>query len=658
MRVLATLLLTLLVGAVVVLGYLYNLTRINLDNVIYYNPDQTTRIYDAHGELIANVFEKHHRLYATFDRFPPRMVEAVVAIEDTTFFEHHGVNFEAIFRAAYKVLKAGKAVEGASTITQQLVKNLVLTREKTIQRKLREAVLSMKVERLLSKEAILERYLNEIYFGHGYYGVKTAALGYFRKELSELTLKEIAMLVGLPRAPSFYDPTRRPKFALARANRVLERMKTLGWIGPEEYEKALAEEPTVYDDTLTLNRAPYVVDAIIAHLSNDYPDLKRGGYTVTSTVEMPVQEIAQQAVQDGRERVQKRLADGVWRHRKRVGDRNTTEPQFPRFNGALVSLRQETGEIIALVGGADHRESHFNRAIQGSRQLGSSFKPFIYLSAFDLGYSPSSMVADISRTYKYTLEGEEKTWKPSNYEENFLGLMPAREAVVHSRNLATINMVDSAGIELIYNKLISYGFPHLDRDLAFALGSHGMSPLELSRYYTIISNYGVRTEPFIVKSVEDRFGNKSDARFRRTKVTEPEQAYLILDVLRDTVQRGTGRRAKVANIEVAGKTGTTNENRDAWFCGFTPDTQTIIWYGNDDNTPIGRYETGGKVAGPVFKQFYTELLQIHPELKRRFDEPKGVYRVVIDGKEELFTETSPPPVRDKTAPGGEERILF
>lgn len=684
-RVIKLFLITLLVISISITAlvslYFYRALSISVDPLVFYNPQLTTQFYDRNGELIANLFSEENRIYVPFNKIPSRLVEALVAIEDTSFFEHSGLNYEAIFRASYRVALAGKAVEGASTITQQLVKNLLLTRDKTIDRKLKEAILSLRVEMKLTKEEIIERYLNAIYLGHGYYGIKTAAHGYFRKDLDSLTLKEMALLAGLPRAPSFYDPTKHFKMSLTRANLVIDRMFTLGWISEAEYKEALIEIPTVYDDTLTKNRAPYAIDAIVYQLSSQYPDLKTGGYEVYTTIDMRMQESAESAMQTGyqatKERVENYYKNSLIRYNKLLTADQLTEKEaedltkarqalrlvtkeiddelvidgallearIKELNGALVTIDQQNGDLLALVGGIDYSKSMFNRAFQSKRQLGSSFKPFIYLAAFDLGYSPASVIADISRTYKFTNEDEEETiWRPRNYEENFLGLMSARDAVVNSRNLTTINLIDTIGIRVLFDKLSTYADFKLPYDLGVALGSHSLSMLEFSEYFTVISNYGNRSKLRVVLQVVDRFGVSKEFEPIRVEATKPEQAYLMIDVLKDVVSRGTGRRARVNGIEIAGKTGSTNDYRDAWFAGFTPSTQTIIWFGNDDNTPVADSATGGVISAPVFANYYKELIRVRPELKRKFDKPDGVMEITLSsGKKEIFTDTSKPP---------------
>jgi len=412
----------------------------------HYHPALTTEIFDKNGKKIANIFDKEHRYYAPFSEIPAKMVESLLAIEDTDFFEHHGVNFDAIFRAVIKDIKAGKLVEGASTITQQLVKNTLLTREKKISRKLKELVFSMKLEHELTKEQILEYYFNEVYLGHGYYGVKTAAQGYFHKSLDALTLKEIAMLVGLPKAPSFYTPTKNYELSLGRANRVIERLHTLGWIDEQSYKKAQKERPKVYNDTLSQNRAPYVVDAVLKELGSQYINLKTGGYKIYTTIDLKLQNAARESLKYSYNLTQKRY--------ERYRDANASD--LEKFNGALVSIDPKNGDVLALVGGVDYKQSSFNRATQGRRQPGSAFKPFIYQVALDLGYSPASQLVDMARTYSYDKEGKEKKWQPKNYEKDYKGLMSLREALVHSRNLATINLVEDIGLNVMIKELGRY----------------------------------------------------------------------------------------------------------------------------------------------------------------------------------------------------------
>lgn len=625
MKYIITLFFTGVFIAIAGLIYIYSLVRFDAYKIIDYSPRLSTQIFDRNEELVANLFVKEHRLYASYDQIPPRVIEALVAIEDTAFFEHEGINIEAIVRALIKDIKAMSLVEGASTITQQLIKNVALTRDKTITRKLKEVVLAFKIESELSKEEILERYLNEVYFGHGYYGIKTAALGYFKKNLDALSLKEIAILVGLPKAPNSFDPTRNFDLSISRANRVLYRLFSLGWISEKAYREGINEHPIVYDETLTQNKAPYVIDEVVKKLSPRLEDFKSGGYKIHLSIDLRLQALAKESLEHGYEKIFERHSD----------------TNASLINGALVSLQSHSGDILSMVGGVDYKSSNFNRATQSKRQPGSSFKPFIYLSALDVGYSTMSQIPDISRVYEN--KQKEEDWKPKNYEENFEGLVTLKEALVHSRNLATINLLSALGMDSVYKKLSKMGFENLPDDLSMALGSFGISPLDFSSFYSVFPNYGVMVEPILVKKVINRFGDTTIYESEKKRVTSPEQAFLMVDMLRTAVQRGTGRRAQVPGVEVGGKTGTTNDNIDAWFCGFTPEVEVLVWYGNDDNTPMKKYETGGRVAGPAFAKFVKGYLELYPQTKRTFDPPEDVFTRQVGERKEYFTEKSPFP---------------
>lgn len=637
MKHIATFFLMIVFAGVIGLVILYGTIRFDSDKIINYSPKLTTQIFDRNGELIANLFEEEHRFYTPYDEIPNRIIEALVATEDTSFFEHNGINIEAIFRALIKDIQAMKMVEGASTITQQLIKNTVLSRQKTMTRKINEAVLAYHIEASLSKEEILERYFNHVYFGHGYYGIKTAALGYFNKSLSELSLKEIAMLVGLPKAPSSYDPTRHMDLSLSRANHVISRMHALGWISETEYAKATLEHPIVYDETLTQNKAPYIIDEVIKNLSEEYSDLKRGGYKIYVSVDLKLQNAATEALRIG--------YNGML---SRAKDINTSE-----LNGAMVVVENSTGHVLAMVGGVDYTKSNFNRATQSRRQPGSSFKPFLYQKALDLGYSPLSEIPDISRTF-VDKETEEE-WKPKNYGDSFEGLVTLKDAIIHSQNLATINLLSLLGLDTVHKAFQKDGFKNLPYDLSVALGSFGISPLEYSGFYSMFPNYGVKVEPLLIKKVVNRKGEEKVYESKRQEITSAKQIFLMIDMMKEVVKRGTGRNAQVAGVEVAGKTGTTNSSVDVWFCGFSPDIEVLTWYGNDNNTPLKKGETGGKAAAPAFKHFMTKYIELHPETTRTFKVPEGVGSRKIDGSTEYFTDISPFPkvnIKKQSEEGG------
>ncbi len=637
----------LILSPFILVGYYYFTNDYDISKLINYKPSMTSRVYDKNGEKIANVFNKRHRYYASFDEIPPRVIEALVAIEDTTFFEHPGINVDAIFRAGIKVLKAGKAVEGASTITQQLVKNVLLTREKKLSRKIKEAIYSIKVEHYLTKEQILECYLNEIYYGHGYYGIKTAADGYFHKDLDELTLKEMAILVGLPKAPSTYNPTKNYEISMGRANRVISRMHVLGWIDEPTYEHALAESPTVYDDTLTQNKAPFIVDEVARELRDlNITDFKTGGYEVYTTIDLRLQDAARNSLKYAYDKSLERIETYKEKEQEKLKQDPLTEIEdinVSELNGAFVSLDSASGEILALVGSVDYEKSSYNRATQGRRQPGSAFKPFIYQVAIDLGFSGASELVDIAKTYEYEKDGEEMKWQPNNYEKNYKGLVSLREALVHSRNLATINLVNELGLNQLIRELGKFNIEHMPHDLSISLGTMSMSPLQLAKYYTSFSNQGEQVEPYLIRNVDQGVKTIYEARVISHRTSIPTQSYIMTTILEDVVQKGTGRNAKVKGIEIAGKTGTTNNNIDGWFAGYSPTIEAVVWFGNDDNSPMYYRETGGRIAGPAFSHYFENVLKLYPQIKRKFDVPEGIIQTDVNGVKECFSDVSKPP---------------
>ncbi|GAA7220166.1 transglycosylase domain-containing protein [Helicobacter pylori] len=619
-----------------------------------YRPGVASQILDRKGRLIANIYDKEFRFYARFEEIPPRFIESLLAVEDTLFFEHGGINLDAIMRAMIKNAKSGRYTEGGSTLTQQLVKNMVLTREKTLTRKLKEAIISIRIEKVLSKEEILECYLNQTFFGHGYYGVKTASLGYFKKPLDKLTLKEITMLVALPRAPSFYDPTKNLEFSLSRANDILRRLYSLGWISSNELKSSLNEVPIVYNQTSTQNIAPYVVDEVLKQL-DQLDGLKTQGYTIKLTIDLDYQRLALESLRFGHQKILEKIA-------KEKPKTNASNEDEDNLNASMIVTDTSTGKILALVGGIDYKKSAFNRATQAKRQFGSAIKPFVYQIAFDNGYSTTSKIPDTARNFEngnYSKNSEQNhAWHPSNYSRKFLGLVTLQEALSHSLNLATINLSDQLGFEKIYQSLSDMGFKNLPKDLSIVLGSFAISPIEAAEKYSLFSNYGTMLKPMLIESITDQQNDvKTFMPMETKKITSKEQAFLTLSVLMNAVENGTGSLARIKGLEIAGKTGTSNNNIDAWFIGFTPTLQSVIWFGRDDNTPIGKGATGGVVSAPVYSYFMRNILAIEPSLKRKFDVPKGLRKEIVDKIPYYSTPNSITPTPQKTN-DGEEPLLF
>ncbi len=625
-----------ILGAAFLIGmfaYAYYAVDSDVKRLINYTPDLSTEILDRNGKHLGYIFKKHHRLYANYNEIPVSIIEGVVAMEDTKFFEHSGVNPDAILRAIIKDIKARRFVEGGSTITQQLIKNMFLSRKKKLSRKIKEIILALKLENKLSKEQILERYLNIIAYGNNYLGIKTAAEGYFRKPLHELTLKESAILVAIPNAPSYYNPLRHYDRVIKRANLILNRLYKLGWLTKSEYDAAIKERPKVYKTTLAQNNAPYIVDEVVRRFKKRFPDLKVGGYKIYTTIDLEKQKIAREVLKSNL----MKLLDS------RGEDINSSD-----LNGAIVATENKTGDILALVGGVDYKKSSFNRATMIQRQPGSAFKPFVYQTALDNGYNPATKLTDLARTFKYKVNGKEKVWAPQNYERNFKGFITLREALVHSRNVATVNLVYDLGLQKIRKRLALLDVKNIPNDLSISLGNLALSPLKMAQIYTVFSNSGHMIEPRLVGKIVSKQNSvifetrpKEIANF-----TKPEQAYLMTSILQDVIKRGTGKNAAVEGIELAGKTGTTNNYIDAWFCGYSPTITTIVWYGRDKYKPIFKGATGGKVAAPAFAKFYRKLLITEPNIERKFTKPKGVMSGYINGKRELYTKASPLPKSD------------
>lgn len=453
---------------------------------------------------------------------------------------------------------------------------------------------------------------------------------------------------------------------MGRANRVITRMHTLGWIDDETFEKALGERPTVYDDTLTQNKAPFIIDEVARRFKKmGYDDLKTGGYEVYTTVDLRLQQAGRESLKYAYEKALERIEKYKIKDQEDLQKAETAgdsefeiqDVNVSQLNGALVSLDSKTGDILALVGSVDYKKSSYNRATQGKRQPGSAFKPFIYQVAIDLGYSGATQLVDIAKTYEYEKNGEEMKWRPKNYEKNYKGLITLRNALIHSRNLATINLVNDIGLNQLLRELKKFHIKNIPNDLSISLGTMSMSPLELAQYYTSFSNYGEQMVPHLISSIDKRNETIYEKKEISYPITTPPQSFIMTTILRDVVKRGTGRRAGVRGIELAGKTGTTNNNIDAWFAGYSPTIETVVWFGNDDNTPMYHKETGGRVAGPAFANYFRNVLNLYPQIKRKFDVPEGIIEVDINGRKEYFSDISKPP-RSEQINNPEEELVF
>ncbi len=581
----------------------------SFDSVQEYRPSVSSKIYDRYNQMVGEIYIEKRTL-APYDKIPPHVVDAFVAAEDANFFKHRGVDFTAIARAAIKDLLGGSVAQGGSTITQQTVKNLFLTREKSISRKLKELILAYRMERKMSKEEILYLYLNQIYLGEGAYGVEAASRSYFGKGVGELGLAEGALLAGLPKAPTRYSPRTHPDLAKGRQRYVLRRMVEAGFLSREKADEAYAAKIVLAPPSTFRSKAAYFLEQVRMVLAEKYgtESLYRDGLRIYTTIDTRLQETAHDA-----------LTDGI----RATEEKN----KYEGLQGAVLVLDPHTGAVLAMVGGADFAESQFNRALQARRQPGSAFKPIVYAAALSEGKTIVSMTDDSPIEFDMT---EEELWKPKNYDGTFLGPIPLIEALARSRNLATIRLLNEVGVDAALRTAKALGISSpIARNLSIALGSSGVTPLEMCVAYATFANGGLRPTPFFLREVRDAQGNVLE----RTAPTveraiPPDTAYLMVRMMQEVVRSGTGRAARGLGHHLAGKTGTTNENTDAWFIGYSPDLVAGVWVGFDTPRPLGDRQSAAAVALPIWTRFMGQVLPLFPN--RTFPVPPGIPFARVD----------------------------
>jgi penicillin-binding protein 1A len=527
----------------------------------------------------------------------------------------------SIIRAFFKNILAGRIVQGGSTITQQVTKYFLLSPERSLSRKIKEAILAYRVENELSKENILFLYLNQIYLGHGAYGVESAAQSYFGKHVEDLSLAEATMLAGLPRAPSKYSPFVNSKGAKERQAYVLKRMLKEGYITDKQFKQALTTPLTFNtEENKQILKAPYFTEHIRRYIEEKYGSdaLYKEGLLVYTSLNLDMQNAAQVSLESG-------LMDLERRH-KYQGYR-----QSSRLQGALMCMDPDTGYVRAMVGGKDFKKSEFNRAIQAKRQGGSAFKPIIYAAALDKGYTPATILVDSPISYDNLIEGE--PWQPKNFDGEFRGPITFREALAKSINVVAVKILGDLGIDYVarYASMLGITSP-LNMDLTMALGSSSVSLLELTRAYAVFAAQGRIVEPIFVTKVVDQNGMVLEENKPQVEeVISPQTAYIMTNLLKGVVQNGTGSKAQALGRPCAGKTGTTNDYVDAWFIGYTPEIVTGVWVGFDEgNRPLGENETGSQAALPIWIQFMKEALKNKEILD--FPVPEGIVFVNIDSK--------------------------
>ncbi len=597
----------------------------SVENLKNFKPPTITTFFSEEGEIIGEFFIEKRRV-VPLHQMPKHLIQAFVAGEDARFFQHKGLDYLAITRALIKNIFSGDIVQGGSTITQQVVKSLLLTPEKSLSRKIREAILAFKIENYLTKEEILHLYLNQIYLGHGAYGVEAAAENYFGKSVNELTLAESALLAGLPQAPSKYSPHQHPEQAKKRQIYILNRMVEEGYISQNEFHKAL-QTPLKFKmkKIPSMEKAPHFVEHVRKYIEEKYGKelLYKGGLRVYTTLDLKAQEIAQEAIEWGLKEIEKR-------------QKYPSGETLPSVEGALVCFDLETGYVRAMVGGRDFKKSQLNRVTQAFRQTGSAFKPIIYASALDKGYTPASIVVDSPVVFEF---GNQK-WKPKNFSETFSGPTTLRNALAHSINVVTVKIARDIGVDYIRDYARTLGISSsLHDNLAMALGSSSLSLYELTKAYAVFANQGRLFKPIFIQKILDRDGNLLElnppldipkASNPPKQVISPQTAYLMTHLLESVVQNGTGWRAKSLGRPVAAKTGTTDRFFDAWFIGYTPELITGVWVGFDGEKPLGENETGARAASPIWVSFMSKVLKDR-EVKN-FPIPEGIEFMKIDPK--------------------------
>jgi penicillin-binding protein 1A len=597
----------------------------SIETLKIYTPPTVTKFFSGDGEIIGE-FSLEKREVVSLDRMPAHLVHAFVASEDNRFFQHKGLDYLAILRAFFRNIFSGEIVQGGSTITQQVVKSLLLTPEKSFSRKIREAILAYRIERYLSKDEILHLYLNEIYLGHGAYGVAAAAENYFGKSLEDLSLAESAMLAGLPQAPSKTSPYTHPEQAKRRQSYVLRRMVEEGFISEKELQDASKFPLKILSrQNPSLEKAPYFVEHVRKYVEEKYGKeaLYRKGLQVYTTIDLEAQRRAQESLEAGLKEVEKR-------------QKHSSTGMPAPLEGALISIDLETGYVRALVGGRDFRRSQFNRALQARRQTGSAFKPIVYASALDKGYTPATIIIDSPILFRWG----DKKWKPKNFEDKFYGPITFRNALAQSVNTVTVKIAQHVGVDYIrdYARHLGISSP-LQNDLSVALGSSSLSLYELTKSYAVFANQGKIFRPIFIKKILDRHGNlieENPPLFYAKELPDedqlitPQTAYLMTHLLEGVVQNGTGWRAKTLGRPVAAKTGTTDQYFDAWFIGYTPEYITGIWVGFDDEKSIGDNETGSRAASPIWVAFMAQMMKNKPI--RDFPAPEGIEFMKVDSK--------------------------
>jgi len=609
-----------------------------------YKPSITTRVFSDSNQLLAEFFVEN-RTPVILSDVPETLIKALVATEDTRFYSHRGLDYRGIARALYRNVRSGKVLEGGSTLTQQLAKVLFLTPERSYLRKIKEMALALKIEQRYTKQEILTLYLNQIYFGSGAYGVEAAAQTYFGKQAKDLSLAECALLAGIPRSPKYYSPFKSRESAFSRRSHVLNRLVVTGVISEAQARDAsrvpLPAQPTIQHKGPA--PAPYFVEYIRQKIEERFGSsiLYSGGLNIYTSINTALQGHAEQAVMAGLDKLESKL-DRKHKH-------------LQPLQAAIIVLDPATSHILAMVGGRDFNKSQFNRAWQALRQPGSAFKPIVYATAIERGFSATDMLSDTPMSVKVDAK---KTWAPENFTRTYQGDVTLRKALAQSLNVPTVRLLSKIGIEetIRYARTLGIKSP-LKAVLPLALGSSDVTLLELTSAYSVFANSGIRLEPVAILSITDSNGRLlSSSEPLPVQAMKPETAYIITNLLKGVIERGTGWKARELGRPVAGKTGTTNDYRDAWFIGYTPSMVAGVWVGFDDQRSLGPKATGSRAALPIWLDFMKHAHENQQPMD--FNIPNGILFRNVDPRSGLLsTEYCKLSLREAFLPGTEPRTF-
>lgn len=598
-------------------------TMSDLPEVANVKPAASSQIYDVHGNLITTVHATENRLPVKLSQVPKDLQNAFIATEDNRFYSHHGVDPIGIMRAIWVNIAHDGVAEGGSTITQQLARNAFLTQDRTLKRKIMEAMLAIRIEQYYTKQEILEMYLNQIYFGQGAYGVQAAAHVYFGKNVQDLDLAQSAMLAGLPQSPNYYSPLTNYKAGKARQAVVLGQMVKYDYIDQATADKAKDEDLGLREKSEAAhsdNNASYFIDYVISEIAEKYGDdaVYKDGLKIYTTIDMKAQDAAVQAMHN--------LPNFY------TDDKGLTQPQ-----GALIAINPHNGYIVAMVGGRG--DDSFNRAVLAERQPGSAFKPFVYLAATQDGMTPGTVMDD----KKIEFNG----WSPKNYEGTYSGQMTLHYALQHSVNTIAVQLADAVGMRKVLNLASSLGITTLDdskdNNLAAALGglTNGVKPIDMAVAYGTLANGGVKVKPVAITKIVDRNGQVVEENStEEQRVVDPKYAYVITNMLESVMSGGTGGGASIGR-PAAGKTGTTDESKDAWFVGYTPDLVAAVWMGDDYGIETLDGITGGTVPAVIWRDFMSQALNAMEIPASDFTVPPGAASIANQGYAPVAPKVDP-----------------